>query len=111
MERAPPVTRAELELAVRAELVDVGATGWHARVAADYILGIVDEYLEAARQRLEERLEEVVLFYLGTDASSGGRDNPALVRHVVEDCHRVLCLDLDHHHEETSLGAARRERL
>lgn len=109
--QGPPVTRAELELAIRTELVDFGATSWHARVAADYILTVVDDYVRAQRERLEKRLEEVVKFYLGTESGGDRRSNPDLARWMVEDCHRVLCGDPTHEHEETPWSVGLSERV
>jgi len=60
MEPKRPMTRAELELTVRAELVDMAATTWRAKVAADYILAAVDEYVQAERERTEKRVRELM---------------------------------------------------
>jgi hypothetical protein len=60
MEPKRSMTRAELELAVRAELADMAATTWRAKVAADYILAIIDDYAQAERERMEKRLRELM---------------------------------------------------
>jgi len=69
-DRKRPTGRAELGLAVRAELVDIGATTFHATLAADYILAVADDYLEAERERIEKDLQEVIDFCLATAARS-----------------------------------------
>lgn len=101
MERKRTATRAELELAVRAELVDIGATTWHAKVAADYILATVDDYLQAERERMENRLREVIDSYLEAQAGADRMATPALARSIAEDCHRALCVNEARSHEET----------
>ncbi len=93
-QRGSPVTRAELELAVRAELVDFGATSWHARVAADYILDVVDDYVQARGERFEERLEEVLDSHFGTEPGGDRARDADLARWILEDCHRALREDL-----------------
>jgi hypothetical protein len=105
MNRKPPVTRAELELAVRAELVDVETTTGHAKMAAHYILAAVDDYLEAERERVEKCLREIIDFYLGAQASAERRADPALAHWIAEDCHRAVCRDETHCHEETPWSA------
>jgi hypothetical protein len=101
-----PISRAELELAVRAELVDLAPTTWHARVAADYILRSVDEYLQTEHERQERRQQEVVEFFL-TGASGTGEPADGLVaRWIAAEWHRAVCRDEDHVHEETPWSAA-----
>ena len=85
-----PVSRAELELAVRAQLVDFGATGWHARVTADYILGVVDDYVQARGECFEKRLEEILESHLGAATTGEHRRNPDLTRWIMEDSHCAL---------------------
>lgn len=110
MDRKRPMTRADLELAVRAELVDMAATTWRAKVAADYILAIVDDYFQTEREHMEKRLREVIDFYLGTQVGARRRADPALAHWIVEDCHRAVCGDEGHHHEETPWSSAAGQR-
>lgn len=104
------MTRAELELAVRAELVDMAATTWRAKMAADYILAAVDDYAQAERGRMEKRLREVIDFYLGTQGGIERRADPALAHWIAEDCHRAVCRDQSHDHEETPWSSALGQR-
>lgn len=106
MNRKTPMTRAELELAVRAELVDIGASSWQARLAADYILAALDNYLQAQADHTETRLREIIDFYLQAQATAGRRADPALAHWIAEDCHRALCHDKSHTHEETPWSSA-----
>jgi hypothetical protein len=110
MDRKRPMTRAELELAVRAELVDMGATAWHAKMAAHYILATVDEYIQTERERMEKRLREIMDFYLDPQTSADRQAQPALARWIAEDCHRAICRDQAHNHEETPWSSAQAKR-
>lgn len=93
-QRGSPITRVELELAIRAELVDFGATSWHARVATDYILDIVDDYVQTRGKRFAEHLEEVLDSHLGTEPRGERGRDADLARRILKDCHRALREDL-----------------
>lgn len=89
--------------------MDIGATTFHATLAADYILAVVDDYLEAERERIEKDLQEVIDFCLGAQADADRRSNPALAHRIAEDCHRALCQDQTHCHEENPWSSAQDE--
>jgi hypothetical protein len=100
------MSRAELELAVRAELMDLAPTTWHARIAADYILRAVDEYVTAEQERQAGRQQDVAEFFL---AGGSGAEVPAdgqVARWIAAEWHRAVCRDDDHVHEETPWSGA-----
>jgi len=100
------MTRAELELAIRAELVDLAPTTWHARVAADYILRVLDEYVQADRERQQRRQREVAEFFLVGEHDAGEPADGQIARWIAAEWHRAVCNDEDHVHEETPWSAA-----
>ena len=100
------MSRAELELAVRAEMVDLAPTTWHARLAADYILRVLDEYVQAERERQQRRQREVVEFFLAGEAGAGRPADSQIATWVAAEWHRAICDDKDHLHEDTPWSAA-----
>jgi hypothetical protein len=95
------MSRAELELAVRAELVDLAPSTWHARVAADYILRVVDEYVQTEQERQERRQRDVVEFFLVDGSDGGGSEGWQVAKWLAAEWHRAACHSADHVHEET----------
>jgi hypothetical protein len=104
----PPTSRSELELAVRAELVDIAPTTWHARVAADYILRAVDDYVKTERESQERRCQEVADFFLARMSDGTRSDGWQVARWLATEWHRAVCHDRDHVHEETPWSIALR---
>ncbi len=101
-----PMSRSELELAVRAELVDIAPTTWHARVAADYILRAVDDYVKSERERQERRCQEVADFFLARTSDDTRSNGWQVARWLATEWHRAVCCDEDHVHEETPWSTA-----
>lgn len=101
-----PMSRAELELAVRAELVDLAPTTWHARVAADYILRAIDEYIQTEQERRERRQQEVAEFFLSGAPAGGEPAGWQVAKWLAAEWHRAVCRREDHVHEETPWSAA-----
>lgn len=100
------MSRSELELAVRAELVDLAPTTWHARIAADYILRAIDEYVKTERERQERRHQEVAEFFLAGVSDGGGSDGWQVAKWLAAEWHRAVCRSEDHVHEDTPWSAA-----
>ena len=100
------MSRAELELAVRAELVDLAPTSWHARLAADYILRVVDEYAQAERNRQQRRQREVAEFFLTGEPGTGDPAERQVALWIAAEWHRSICQENDHAHQETPWSAA-----
>lgn len=100
------MSRPELELAVRAELVDLAPTTWHARLAADYILRAIDEYVNTETERQGRRQQEVAEFFLGGMSDGGGSDGWQAAKWLATEWHRAVCRSDDHVHEETPWSAA-----
>lgn len=100
------MSRAELELAVRAELVDLASTTWHARIAADYILRAVDEYVETEQERQTRRQQDVAEFFLAGGSGAGEPTDGQVARWIAAEWHRAVCHDEDHVHEETPWSSA-----
>ncbi len=95
------MSRAELELAVRAELVDLAPTTWHARLAADYILRAFDEYAQTQREHVERRQLEVAEFFLAGGWDGEDSAGWQVARWIATEWHRAVCCDGDHVHDET----------